>query len=93
MVPEFEAAVMALETGAISNPVQTQFGWHVVKLNNKRAVEAPTLDEVRGELALDIQRAAVEAHIETLVNAAEVDRKDVSGLSTDSIRNLDLLGN
>lgn len=93
MVPEFEAAVMALETGAISNPVQTQFGWHVVKLNNKRAIEAPTLDEVRGELALDIQRAAVEAHIEALVNAAEVDRKDVSGLSTDSIRNLDLLGN
>lgn len=93
MVPEFETAVIALEKGAVSAPVQTQFGWHVIKLNDKRAIEAPTLEEVRGELALDIQRAAVEAHIETLVNAANVDRKDVSGISTDSIRNLDLLGN
>lgn len=93
MVPEFETAVIALEKGAVSAPVQTQFGWHVIKLNDKRAIEAPTLDEVRGELALDIQRTAVEAHIETLVNAANVDRKDVSGISTDSIRNLDLLGN
>ena len=33
MVPEFETAVAAMEAGDISDPVQTQFGWHVIKLN------------------------------------------------------------
>lgn len=93
MVPEFEEAVVALEPSAVSEPVQTQFGWHVIKLNDRRPVEAPELEDVRDELALEIQRAAVEAHIETLVGQATVDRKDVSAIPTDAIRNLDLLGN
>jgi len=44
MVPEFEAAVVALEPGAVSDPVQTQFGWHVVTLNETRLEEQPELD-------------------------------------------------
>ncbi len=93
MVPEFEQAVIALEPGAVSEPVKTQFGWHVIKLNDRRAVEAPALEEVRRELALEIQRTTVEAHIANLVAKATIDRKDVSEIPTDIIRNLDLLGN
>jgi len=47
MVPEFEQAVIGLEDGAVSEPVQTQFGWHVVKRNDSRNKSAPSLDEVQ----------------------------------------------
>jgi len=46
MVPEFEAAVVDMEIGAISAPVQTQFGWHVIKLNDTREKPAPDIDTV-----------------------------------------------
>ncbi|NBX42105.1 MAG: hypothetical protein EBR13_01245, partial [Rhodobacteraceae bacterium] len=44
MVPEFETAVAGLEAGEISAPVQTQFGWHVVKLNESRISAPPALE-------------------------------------------------
>ena len=77
MVPEFEAAVVALEPGAVSPPVQTQFGWHVVTLNETRLAEKPTLEDVRQELAAELQQAAVEAHIAAVVEAAEITRAEV----------------
>jgi peptidyl-prolyl cis-trans isomerase C len=48
MVPEFSAAVRALSVGSISDPVQTQFGWHVIRLNdvrNKKGSEGATLED------------------------------------------------
>ena len=77
MVPEFAAAVTAMEPGAISEPVQTQFGWHVVQLNETRLAEAPPLEQVRGELAQELENAAVEAHIAEVTSAAEVERAEV----------------
>ena len=44
MVPEFETAVSAMQVGAVSAPVKTQFGWHIIKLNDKRETTPPTLD-------------------------------------------------
>jgi len=51
MVPEFQAAVLEMEAGTVSEPVQTQFGWHVIKLNETREVPAPTLEEVSERLS------------------------------------------
>lgn len=92
MVPDFEAAVVSLEVGAVSAPVQTQFGWHVVKLNETRLRDVPTLDEVRDELRPQVERAAVQARLDSLTAAATVDR---SGAAIDPalIKNLDLLEN
>jgi peptidyl-prolyl cis-trans isomerase C len=92
MVPDFEAAVVSLEVGAVSAPVQTQFGWHVVKLNETRLRDVPTLDEVRDELRPQVERAAVQARLDALTAAATVDR---SGAAIDPalIKNLDLLEN
>jgi peptidyl-prolyl cis-trans isomerase C len=77
MVPAFEEAVTALDPGETSAPVETQFGWHVVRLNETRMSEAPSLEEVRGELVQELRQQAQQAHIEEIVAATEVDRAEV----------------
>ncbi|MFU8865810.1 MAG: peptidylprolyl isomerase [Rhodobacterales bacterium] len=92
MVPDFEAAVVSLEVGAVSAPVQTQFGWHVVKMNETRLRDVPTLEAVADELRPQIERAAVQARLDELTEAATVERS-VDDLDPALIKNLDLLGN
>jgi len=91
MVPEFEDAVMALKPGEVSAPVQTQFGWHVVKLNEEREKPAPTLDEVHDQLAAELQQKAVADHVKELVDNAEITRPQVEGLDPAMIQDLDLV--
>lgn len=74
MVKPFEDAVVALEPNAVSEPVQSDFGWHIIKLNETRVAAKPTLEEVRDELAGQIEQKAVEAHITALTADAEVTR-------------------
>ena len=77
MVPEFEQAVTGLETGQVSEPVQTQFGWHVVKLDDSRLREAPPLEQVRPQVEQTLREAAVDAEVQRLTEAAGVERADV----------------
>ena len=93
MVPSFEEAVIALEPGAISAPVQTQFGWHVIILNETRVKDAPPLDSVRGELMESLQRAAIEARVAELENGAEVTRKSAEDIDPIVLNDLSLLEN
>jgi peptidyl-prolyl cis-trans isomerase C len=93
MVPDFEAAVIALKAGEISDPVQTQFGWHLIILNETRTVDAPALDAVRADLEQVIQQQAVEDHIQRLTDGADVVRPDVSNVAPEILRQLDLLSN
>lgn len=91
MVPEFEAAVKELETGGLSGPVQTQFGWHIVKLNESRVKDAPSLEDVRAKLTEEIQRAAVEAHLETLTENATITRPEAGVFDPSLLSKLTLL--
>ena len=93
MVPAFEEAVLALEPGAISGPVQTQFGWHVIILNETRIKDAPPLESVRGELSETLQRAAIEARVSELENGAEVTRKTIDDIDPALLDDLSLLEN
>ena len=77
MVPAFEAAVVELEPGAVSGPVQTQFGWHIVKLNETRMMEAPSFEEVRGQLEQSLTEATVAAAVEAVTSAAEITRTEI----------------
>lgn len=72
MVPEFEAAVAALQPGGLSAPVQSQFGWHVIRLDETRDKAPPALDEVRAELEGQVRDAAIQARLAELQGAAEV---------------------
>ncbi|WP_170335697.1 peptidylprolyl isomerase [Ruegeria arenilitoris] len=91
MVPEFEQAVVALEKDNVSDPVQTQFGWHVVKLNDKRKSEAPELAVVREELAQTIRQDAIQARIDELTQQAQIERPALEGTGPEVIRQLDLI--
>lgn len=91
MVAEFEDAVMALEPGQVSDPVQTQFGWHLVRLNETRQKDAPTLDEVRDELVDTVQQQAIEARIEEATEAAEITRADLEEIDPAVLNDFGLL--
>ncbi len=91
MVAPFEEAVVALEKDEVSVPVQTRFGWHVIKLNDTRFQDVPALDEVRAELEMDVQQKAVEDYIKTLEKAATIDRKSTEAIDPAILKNTDLL--
>ncbi len=92
MVAAFEQAVMALEPGSITQePVQTQFGWHVIRLNEKRDKAAPPLEDVAEELIQKLQDDAIEAVLAKLEQAADIERADLSAIDPAAMRRDDLL--
>ncbi len=72
MVKPFEDAVLAMKPGEVAGPVQTQFGWHLIKLTETRNKANPTLDEVRDELASEIETKTLQDHILKLTETAVI---------------------
>jgi len=91
MVAPFEEAVTGMESGDVSDPVETQFGWHIVKLNETRMQEAPSLDELRAELTQQLQEAALQARLDELGTTAEIERPEDGAFDPSIISDLDLL--
>ncbi|MEM6407630.1 MAG: peptidylprolyl isomerase [Pseudomonadota bacterium] len=90
MVPAFENAVIALEDGAYSPPVQTQFGWHVVKRNGTRNLAAPSFEEARDGIESNIANRRISETVDEIVSGAEVSRTVIE-IDPALIRNDDLL--
>ncbi len=74
MVKPFEDAVVSMQPGELKGPVKTDFGWHLIKLAETRPATAPTLDDVRDELAAEIERDAVTAHLDSLAAGAKIEK-------------------
>lgn len=74
MVQPFQDAVDILEVGQVSGPVQTQFGWHVIKLNDAREQAAPPVEDVTEQLLEELQQQAISDALETLAADAVIDR-------------------
>ena len=91
MIPEFEDAVAEMEVGEIAGPLQTQFGWHLVILNDTRESSAPALDEIRAELEDSIRREAAEAEIARVMEGVEVSRTSLEGMSPSQVMRPELL--
>lgn len=90
MVKPFEDAVVAAAPGSVVGPVQTDFGWHLIKVNEVRDAAKPTIDEVREELATELEQKAVEAHVTELTGKAEITRPG-EGLDPAVLRDATLL--
>lgn len=66
LVPEFEQKVATMKIGEISDPVKTQFGWHIIKLDDKRKVKVPTKDEAKNGILSKLHRDAIEKFLDDL---------------------------
>ena len=91
MVAPFEEGVKALEPGQVSAPVQTQFGWHVIRLNETRPVTPPTLDEVRDEISNRLEQEAIQTAIAELTEGADISRAEPGAIDPAVIGNMGLL--
>lgn len=92
MVPEFETAVVTLAEGEISEPIQTQFGWHVIKLNEVRQKDAPDLESVRLELVQGIHMETVERVLAEATEEAEITRVTEEEIDPAVLSDTSLLG-
>lgn len=92
MVKPFEDAVVAMEKGKVSDPVKSDFGWHIIKLNEVRTAAAPKLEDVKDALTGDIRQKAVEAKVKELTDAAKVE-KTVDGIDPAILKNTALIEN
>ena len=67
MVPEFAQAVQSMEKGSYSTtPVQTQFGWHVILLEDIRKLEQPKFEDVKQDIQRTLTRRAIEGYVDEL---------------------------
>jgi peptidyl-prolyl cis-trans isomerase C len=72
-VPEFSKAMVALQKGQITEtPVKSQFGYHVIKLEDTRAAKVPAFDEVKQQVAESLQQRKLQVYREELMKKAVV---------------------
>ena len=90
MVKPFEDAVIAATVGEVAGPIQTDFGQHLILVKETRIAENPTLDQVRDELAAEIENAAIEAKVKELTDAATITREG-DGLDPTILKNTALI--
>jgi len=77
MVPAFENVVIKLKIDELSVSVQTQFGWHLIKLNDVRKTPVPMIEEVRKELIIEIKKKKIDFEMSKIIDSADVIYSDL----------------
>ncbi len=78
MVPEFEAVAFTLEPGKISDPVQSQFGWHIIKLEEKRMSAPPPIEQLQQQLGQQVMFKAFDASVAALKKDLKLEIPDAA---------------
>ncbi len=76
MVPEFGEAAAKLKPGEVSEPVKTQFGWHIIKLDETRPKTFPPLDQIRDQVTRYVVQKAQSELVMKLREGAKIERSD-----------------
>jgi peptidyl-prolyl cis-trans isomerase C len=92
MVKPFEDAVMTMKPGDVSAPVQTEFGWHIIKLKEVRDAAVPALEDAKAEITGDLRQKAVEARVKEITDGAKVEKK-TDGIDPALIKSETILAN
>ncbi|BCJ89718.1 peptidylprolyl isomerase [Terrihabitans soli] len=74
MVPEFGEAAEKLEVGKVSDPVKSQYGWHIIKVEDKRTKPLPKFEDVRAQIEEYVSRRAQQEAVKKLLDAAKIER-------------------
>ena len=93
MVEPFFEAVTALEPGKVSPPVETQFGWHVIKLIEARDQEIPKLEEVREQLEEEVREEIFDKLLQEREAQTEIDRSGADAINQSVIKSSEILEN
>lgn len=76
MVPQFEQAAFAVQKGQVSDPVKSQFGWHLIKVEDRRQKPPPTFDEVKDRILASLMHQRAQAVAAKLRADAKVEYLD-----------------
>lgn len=72
MVPEFADAAFKLKKGEVSSPVKSQFGWHIIRLDDRRPLKIASFEEMKERLKAEASGKAVESYVEGLLKGADI---------------------
>jgi peptidyl-prolyl cis-trans isomerase C len=78
MVKPFEDAAFALEAGKLSDPVKSDFGWHIIKVEHKRESQPPAFEDVKDQIKTSLIQAKLQGTVQALRSGAEIEIVDAT---------------